>query len=140
MDPSVRIDIDFLVDAVDDNKLKDFVSDEVDITRVDVAAMETAIKPPAKKKHHQFFNEVALDTMRKSPIGQAFGIDSNASSEETFQALNGFVEFIQEAKAQRGLDVQNINTPLDQYRFFKKLFTDDVFPQELLPTWVMFQI
>ena len=32
VDPSVRIDIDFLVDAVDDNKLlKDFVSDEVDI-------------------------------------------------------------------------------------------------------------
>ena len=59
VDPSVRIDIDFLVDAVDDNKLlKDFVSDEVDITAVDVAAIETAIKSPAKKKHHQFFNEV----------------------------------------------------------------------------------
>ena len=135
VDPSVRIDIDFLVDAVDDNKLlKDFVSDEVDIARVDVAAMETAIKPPATKKHHQFFNEAALDTMRKSPIGQAFGIDSNASSEETFQALNGFVDFIQEAKAERGLDVQNIKTPLDQYRFFKKLFTDDVqLLQELFP-------
>ena len=50
VDPSVRIDIDFLVDAVDDNKLlKDFVSDEVDITAVDVAAIETAIKSPAKE-------------------------------------------------------------------------------------------
>ena len=50
--------------------------------------------------------------MRKSPIGQAYWINSNASSEETFQALNGFVDFIQEAKAERGLDVQNIKTPL----------------------------
>ena len=56
VDPSVRIDIDFLVDAVDDNKLlKDFVSDEVDITAVDVAAIETAIKSPAKKETSPVF-------------------------------------------------------------------------------------
>ena len=135
VDPSVRIDIDFLADAVDENKLlKEFVSEEVDAVKVDVAAVETAIKSPVTKKHHQFFNEVALDTMRKSPIGQAFGINPNASSEETFKTLNGFVEFIQEAKAERGLDFRTVKTPLDQYRFFKKLFTDDAqLLQELFP-------
>ena len=99
---------------------------------MDVAAIETAIKSPAKETSPDF-NEVALDTMRKSPIGQAFGIDSNASSEETFQALNGFVEFIQEAKAQRGLDVQTVNTPLISTVSLKNFLRMTQFLQELLP-------